>query len=655
MTNSIKGLILLAVLICLPITLLAKKPDNTNALEEQRKRFLAAERLIEKGHWKKFQREQAALKDYPLHPYLVYKALKHKIRHDKRNSVPLSDIQNFVTEYPDFPFNTYLQKKWLLDQYKKGYWQNILKALKDHQPLEETYLKCYSLTSQYKTTQNLNFLKSGVDLWLVAHSQPESCDLLFRLMEEKGVLTTSLKFERFALVIQERNFALAGYLMRKLPKKEQHIAGQWLKLNKSPQLIFSKKTIENAKLPKEILTEVLATSVEHLARKDAGKALIWWEKNQSKYSFTLEQTKRINRDIGVFLSHEKHAKALEFLSKIPNDHLDEVGQAWRVRMSIYNENWSEALKWINALPKSEQTTDKWQYWRARALYHLNNKNAADQIFKEVAQSRNYYGFMASMKLDIEPNLNNDQLKIQSEILNKLKRLPAYLRAIELLNCNRPRIARIEWYQLTKDMPEIQLLHLAKLAFDNKWYDLSILTMTKAQNQNDLALRFPLAFEKDIKHFSQKHQLDPAWVFALARQESAFFSHAKSPVGARGLMQLMPSTASYIAKMKKISYGSHWHLYTPNKNIELGTSYLKFLKAKWQNNPILATASYNAGPSRIKRWLPKAQLPSDIWIDNIPYEETRNYVKNVMAFTGIYHQMLGDTYKLKAYMKDVKAR
>jgi len=620
-------------------------------IQQQRKDFLAAEKFIKGGEWKKYKAIKSKLISYPLYPHLEYKEIKQKIK--KAKNISLDDIKQFEEKFPTFPFKNIPRKRWIKQQHKNKQWQNVTSAIPETINVQNTKTKCYYLNSIYQQTANPQILLDLKPLWLVNHSQPSSCDLLFKAWMKKGGLDSDLIFQRFQLVIQNRNFSLARYLITKMSKSDKNIATKWLKFNISPDLIFKEKLIKKSKFPAHILSEVLTTSLQRLARNNAGRAKGWWKTNKSKYHFKAEQIQRIQRDIGVFLSHQKHPDALKFLASIPENQLDEVARAWRIRISIFQGQWQQAIKWIHALPKSESSYDKWQYWKARALDKVNQKPKANKIFLSLATKRNYYGFLASIKLGQVPSLKNTRVSTNKETLKTLNNLPTVLRVEELMSINRPRIARIEWYHLTKNMSEAQLTHAAQLAFEKEWYDLSILTMLNAKNQDDLLLRFPLAHRKPILQYAKKYQLDPAWIFALARQESAFFTFAQSPVGARGLMQLMPSTAKYIAQKSNIKYKSKYNLYTPQKNIELGTTYLKFLKTKWQDNAVLATASYNAGPSRIKQWLPTHNMSADIWIENIPYQETRNYVKNVVAFTGIYHQMLGKPLKLKNYMKPIK--
>jgi soluble lytic murein transglycosylase len=189
----------------------------------------------------------------------------------------------------------------------------------------------------------------------------------------------------------------------------------------------------------------------------------------------------------------------------------------------------------------------------------------------------------------------------------------------------------------------------------EYYDLAISTINQCSHKNDVPLRFPFAYQENILHHAKRHNVDPAWVFAVTRQESTFHTHSVSPVGARGLMQLMPTSASLLSKKHNIAYPSELSLHDPHVNVNLGSAYLKQLQNSMQDNVVLATASYNAGPSQIRKWLPNKKLDADIWIETIPYLETREYVKNVISLTSIYRHRLGQPPAFAKLMQPIKPK
>lgn len=628
---------------------------NTQDIASKRQDFIKAEKFITENNWPEYNRLKPKLILYPLYPYLIYKELKQKIQTRQKPAVTYEEILQFERSNPDFPFRDALKTSWARQQSESRNWDSVIKLYQDEKNLKTTEDQCYYLHSLYQTRNDAYIITKMESLWFVGHSQPTNCNILFNILRAKGILTTKDTIERIKLALGKQNYKLAEFLIASLPAPEKRWADKWMVFVHAPENIFDQKKFKAALFPENIKTEVLTTALQKLARKDASKALGWWNENEKKYQFSKEQTQRIKRDIGVFLSHQRKNIAYEYISHIPEEKLDTIAKEWRIRLSLFEEKWSDTLKWIYALPEPEKSKHIWRYWQARAMESLGSDEYAKAIYQELAAHRGYYGFLSSLRLHQKLTLNNQQFNVSTSTLEGLKRLQAVQRVEELLALDRTRIARIEWYQLTKHIPDLQLLHLAHLAFTKGWHDLSILALSKSEYKDDISLRFPLAHKQPILYYAQKLDLDPAWIFALTRQESAFFHNAISPVGAMGLMQLMPATATYIAEKNNINILSSQQLFLPEKNIELGATYLKYLNDKYNQQAVLATASYNAGPGRIKQWMPKRTMDADVWVENIPYEETRNYVKNVMTSTSIYHELLGHPEKLSTYMQPISGK
>ena len=226
-------------------------------------------------------------------------------------------------------------------------------------------------------------------------------------------------------------------------------------------------------------------------------------------------------------------------------------------------------------------------------------------------------------------------------MRRIEELDAIRRAQELFALERWTEARREWHSATRDMNPTQLRAAAKLAKQRGWHDRAIFTLARTGYWDDLELRFPLEHAELVKANADLHGIDIAWVFAVMRQESAFMSNARSHAGAMGLMQLMPATARQVAKnVLKTPPPRRQELFQPDTNIALGSAYLKQMKGELGDSAVLATAAYNAGPHRVTRWLPQETLPADIWIELVPFKETRGYLRRVLAYTVIYEKRMG---------------
>jgi soluble lytic murein transglycosylase len=261
-----------------------------------------------------------------------------------------------------------------------------------------------------------------------------------------------------------------------------------------------------------------------------------------------------------------------------------------------------------------------------------------EIFQSLAQERSFYGFLAADALELPYNYEDAPETITHEQVHALEETPGVQRSLELFALGEMTRARREWRFTTQDFSNIELRIAARVAEKWGWHNQAIRSMITAKAWDDLAPRFPLAYQDNFIAGSRTEDIPVTWSMAIARQESAFMPDAKSSAGALGLMQLMPATARQVAKESRISLRSNNQLTDPPTNIKLGTAYLGKMFRQFNHNRILASAAYNAGPNRVKNWLDPS-LPLDVWIETIPFSETRKYVQNVLVFSSIYSRKL----------------
>jgi len=329
---------------------------------------------------------------------------------------------------------------------------------------------------------------------------------------------------------------------------------------------------------------------------------------------------------------------LKGLSPKSSDHRM---QELRIRVALDKKAWTQALEWIDALPPKLQTMENWRYWRARMLQETGEKDLANTLFRSLAKQRSYHGFLAADRAGLAYNLNNKPLSVSQETINALASREGFQRSKELLELGRLNNARREWRAATKDLSTIQLQSAAKLAQRWDWHSQAIFTLARTKYWDDLELRFPLEHEQHVESFSTTKSLDKAWVLAVIRQESAFSADAESHAGALGLMQLMPATARGTAKSMNLKPPKRRDLLAPATNINIGTSYLKKVFDRLNDNTVLAISAYNAGPHRVLKWLPEKRLEADLWVEMIPFKETRRYTQRVLAYSVIYDKRLGN--------------
>jgi soluble lytic murein transglycosylase len=453
-----------------------------------------------------------------------------------------------------------------------------------------------------------------------------------------GKLTGRLVWQRFDMAMHAGQTKLAKYVKRYPNNSDLVWADRWLSLHSNPsnwsQLIGKTH-------PKR--DEMATQAIRRLAYKDVDQAFTAWRKLNASINFSDLQHLKIARSLmGQLTRQETSLNNRQITALLPKRYLtlDSKLSDKQIQFALQNGDWQGLLNTLDSIPLKEQESERWQYWRARALINLGRKGEGESIFTKLSNERSYYGFLAAMRLGNRPKLLHEALDTDLNLTTQLSQLAGLKRAKELHALNRSLQARREWNLALKGRDDEQLKAAVRLAEQWSWPSQAIITLAKLRFWNDLELRFPLTHQKTVTTLANAQGIDRAWVYAILRQESAFMADAKSRVGARGLMQLMPKTAKEVAKDLSETINYPDELYQPELNIKLGTSYLNKVYRQLQENPVLATAAYNAGPFRVQAWLPEKTQAADIWIETVPFHETREYLKRVLAYTVIYNYRLG---------------
>ncbi len=598
--------------------------NNENLL---RKTFLQAEKQIWNNNSASYQNLYNQLHYYPLQPYLDQKRLMTNI---KLSSA--SEINAFLIKYEGTPLDWPLRKKWL----------NYL-AKRNKPLLFQRYFKAtrnVELTCQYYRFQ----LQSGVlpslilpkvsSLWLVGKSQPKVCDPLFKQWQKAGYRTNEMIWQRIVLSADGGKHTLIPYLTALLPKNEQYLADLWHKVRRNPAYVKRLAKFKN-KTARE--TEIVAYGLKRLIWRSPQQALDTYALAKSLLPFTAQQQQQITLKFALALASKNHLAANVWLEKVDDELFSSNLTQWYITDALRDQNWKNIKVKLSKLPEVAQQSLKWRYWYSRSLLATGELAAGNALLNELAQSRHYYGFLAASYLNKPANFQDMPLNVSTEEKALIIKSPEAKRAFELFAIGRFHHARQEWNYWLSKLNDREKLVASKIANEMHWYDRAIFTLAKVGYLDDVNLRFPLGFETEIKHYAGNEKINSAWAFAIARRESSFMSDANSPAGAKGLMQIMPGTAKQLAR-KTVS---NRYLLNAKNNIKLGTKYLRNLLDRHDGNQVLATAAYNAGPYRVKSWLKNADsLPADVWIETIPFKETREYVKSVLAYQQIYQHKVG---------------
>jgi soluble lytic murein transglycosylase len=595
----------LAVILCMLTSMACLATDDD--LKLQREQFLEARKALREWRMDDFERLSEALQDYPLHPYLEFEKLRKYIQQTDNQ-----EIAEFIKHYKGQPVSWRLRQSWLYALARRKDWTRFLQEFKGRQPVE---LQCYKLRAEIKTGITETFADDAIRLWLVGRSQEDACDPVFKYLYDNDYITSRLLWQRIGLAMKNNKTDLAGYLARRLSREDRAWVVLWKDAHRLPA-----RTLQSPSLRSDtaIARNITLHALRRIAVRDAMQAHIKWKTIKPRYKFSEDEIGQLEKDIAMQANWQKLPEALDWLIAVPTLASTNSVREWRIRIPIREHNWDAVAEQIDALPVAEAESEEWRYWKATALEKTGHHEEANNDFSALSEERDYHGFLAADWLNKPYRTHHEPLDYDPVILQQLGNRDGFIRARELYRAELYTDARREWAAA-----------ISKLS--------AAIDHVETINRN-----------------ASSRQLDPGHIFAVIRQESAFGETARSPAGARGLMQLMPKTGRDTARKYHIPLSNTSELYEPEKNILIGSAYLGEVMKQYNDNIVLASAAYNAGPHNVQRWLPRQEKQEpDNWIATITYSETRTYIQRILAYMAIYDwRMDNPITPLKKRMPDI---
>lgn len=609
---------------------------KTEPRQRERQIYSQAQTALNAKNMAEYNRLVKQLKDYPLLPYLEYQELSNRLF-----TLPKRDVQTFFSNYPDSYLSERLTHRWLRTLAQREQWSDYLHFYDKR--LTDPELACLQLRARLATGDR-TALQDVAPLWNVDKAQSKACDPVFADWRKAGLMTPDIIWSRHQKALKAGNKSLATYLSNLLPASTRSTALLMQQLDANPRLL--KQTTRFSQQSPQ-MKSVILHGLEKLALVNAKEALELWHKFDAQQLFADEDRVDIKYRIALRLLHQNNeADAQKLAASTPNLTRADLLE-WLLRESLRKQDWERVNEWLARLPEDARNSERWRYWQARAMEQLDIKELNGEtpmaIYRSVAPARSFYGFLAADKTGETYHLLDRPLAVTEEQVRQVENAQGMQRAREFFIRGELGAASREYFHSARRMPVEQMIIAGRLAEKWGWYRHGIQLMAEAQSWDELQVRFPVVYKDQVKKAAKQTAVNPLFIFAVARQESAFTPDAKSPAGAVGLMQLLPTTAKETAQKNGLSFSPN-DLILPEKNIALGSRYLNHLLGVFEGNRILAAAAYNAGPSRVKKWLnkePNAQLPYDVWIETIPFKETRGYVQNVLSYSVIYAYRLGE--------------
>lgn len=594
-----------------------------------RARYLQALKALKEGHYGRFKRLYAEEHGYVVRPYLRYHELMERMRHDRPSAVAA-----FLKRHPQLPVTAKLRRAWLRFLARrhrdKTYVRFYTRGLNNH-----VALHCDDLAARSHLGQPIAASMQAV--WLTGQSLPRSCRTVAAKWLRAGGATETNLWHRARLAMRAGNSSLLKRLLPTLAPAHALWARRWLAMEVHPAHVL-------AHLDYPLITRrarhIVRAGIVSLGYRSPTLAMALWKHLGQQEPVLGEDNNFVLRNLGIIGAEDHLPEALSWLSQAVPENTSGRLRRWRVREALRERAWTDVLMFINAMPVAWRQQNEWRYWRARALAKTGQTQASLAIMKRLSGHFGYYGFLAADRLGRPYHIPNVPLTEPTSLLRSLAERPEVMMAHELYRLHQHREARALWFRALRGLPEQDIEAAALLASRWGWRDCAILTVAGTSAVHALAIRFPLLYKPLIEADARLNRIDPAWVYGIIRQESAFIFDARSDVGALGLMQLMPQTGFITAREIHLAITGDRDLIDVDNNVDVGTRYLADVLTQARNEEPVATAAYNAGPTAAVSWLPvRRPLPADIWIDTIPFRQTRGYVKNVLTFTAIYDYLL----------------
>lgn len=555
------------------------------------------------------------------------------------NDSPSDSFIAYIAE--DTPLSNKLRDKWLYQLGKNGHWALFSKY---YQPSKETSLQCYHSLAMVKLGQTKEGLTAFKPLFMTGDDLSSSCNSVFQSLYEQKLIPSDWLTERAKLALGKRDYPLAKYLVAKAHLKNPYEKRLLEIIHRQPTRI---STLE----PSDLHSHYYLYGLKRLVSSNPKKAIELWRKAKQENRLSEKQSHAFMAHLALYKAIRNKNDTNTWFEKVSPDAYTNALMDWQIRYSLRRQDWTRVKKLI--LHTDYQNDIAWSYWLARAEEALGNEDAAKELYQKVAKERHYYGFLASSRLHTpfslqeEPAVSAEDIAMShAPILEKIKSLYESNHTLEASRLSNDFMVALSKHKRSSFVAWLeQKLH---------WTGKSVYLSGDDTLSNQISLRFPLSHQKLVNKYAANYNIPEAFVFAIIRQESAFRHDVTSPVGAHGLMQVMPKTAKHVARRARLSYGSSKDLFKPQKNIEIGVAYLSQLAKQFDDNPIFMVAAYNAGPRQVHRWQKRFPLKNqeniDIWIETLPWAETRNYLKAVMAFYAVYLHRLNQTSNLHAFLK-----
>jgi soluble lytic murein transglycosylase len=564
--------------------------------------------------------DSEALRAYPLYPYLVARRLEGRLG----DPAAAGEIEAFLREHGGAPFARSLRGSWLMTLALRKDWPAYLATYREDLD-DSTAARCNALAGRVALGRLEGLQDAVIETWLSPKSLPPACDPAFDWLRSQGRLGPELIERRARLALAAGEPGLARYLAKSLPGPRAAPLLQWATLIEQPRTAVE-ALIADPSLAVE--PEALLDGWRRHARADPEAAAGRFPVLVQSRALDAARASPYALAVALPLSWSRHPRALEFFAKVQSRDFDERYHEWQVRAALWAGDWARARQGLAAMPEALRNQNRWRYWAARTAEQLGDREAARAGYAAVLPTDNWYAVLAAARLGQRYEPTPVPLPRDDATLRRVATEPGLVRTRELLLCALPAAANTEWRAALDALDRDGQVQAVRLASSWEWHLQAIAAAARLGLFDDYELLYPRPFDDEVRGAAASSGLPPSLIYAIIRQESLYQADAASSAGALGLMQLLPSTAQATARRAALPSPSRAELLLPSVNVPLGSAFLRSLIDRAGGQLPLAVGGYNAGPAAVARWLPSAPMETDVWVENIPFNETRAYVQRV---------------------------
>lgn len=602
-------------------------PTAEDPYQRERAEFVRLYQSIERGQ-DPGERTDEALRNYPLFSYLQAARLQRALRDAATLDATDERIQAFLTDHGNEPVSRGVREAWLTSLADRRQWAQFLAHYVDRSANDA--LRCHSFTARIELARTDTLIADVAQHWLTPRSVQE-CERAFDWLRAQNALSAELIEQRALRAIDKNNLSFARQIVAMLPSERAQPLARSIALLEKPRTIDQYIASPN----KALDSKALLAGWAKLARNDRDGAIARFERLVQARGWSPREASPFALALALPLSWDRRAEALRYFALVDPADLDDSALEWQARAALWAKDWPLVARTIASMSAEQRNNARWRYWSARAAEVAKNPQLAHQLYRSVLLDDNYYSAMAAARLGEEVVPRLQKLPLDRTQLTEISELPEFVRARELYWAALRPEAIIEWINGFDSLSQAARSQAIHLAAQWGWYDQAVATATQQRVFNDYVLLYPQPYDREVQGAARLTSLRPELIYGLLRQESLYRADAISSAGARGLLQLVPETARRTARAWKQPRPSADDLLNPRVNVPLGAAQLRMLHDRFGGQTPVALAGYNAGPNAAARWLPATSIDSDIWIENIPYNETRSYVQRVLWHSVVF--------------------